>query len=207
MSSQRSKIHPHSIEAETASSVVKKCYGVKTKNERSIILPSPRLQGCCSNKARIETNEDYFRVNDKSGSILKTKRRNLHVSFGDLEVREYNLTLTDHPGTSFGPPIGLSWDHGSAETFDLEVYESYRMLYSPRRLGNELKLSDHTRRKILLNELNFSREEIEKACSDATRIQKQRISSQSRIALEPVEVAIESLKRKVTRIIKKPHSQ
>lgn len=207
MSSQRSKVHPHSTYAKTVSSVVKKGYEVKMKNERSIILQSPRPQGYCSNRARIETNEDCFRANDKSGSMLETKRRNLHVSFGDLEVREYNLTLTDHPGTSFGPPIGLSWDHSCAETFDLEVYESYRMLYSPRRLGKELKLADHTRRKILMNELNFSREEIEKACSDATRIQKQRISSQSWIVLEPVEVAIESLKRKVTRIIKRPHKQ
>ena len=63
------------------------------------------------------------------------------------------------------------------------------------------------RRHFLQNELNISREEIEKACSEAERIQKQRLSSRARIPLEPMDVVIESLKRKVARVVRRTLNQ
>ena len=33
----------------------------------------------------------------------------MHVSFGDIEAREYDQTLVDHPGTTYRPLIGLRY--------------------------------------------------------------------------------------------------
>jgi len=43
----------------------------------------------------------------RTQTLSKPKKNKLHVSFGNLEVREYIQTLVDHPGTSYGPSIGL----------------------------------------------------------------------------------------------------
>mmetsp|Transcript_2470 Transcript_2470/g.2512 ORF Transcript_2470/g.2512 Transcript_2470/m.2512 type:complete len:191 (-) Transcript_2470:250-822(-) len=137
----------------------------------------------------------------------KMKKRKMHVSFGDIEVREYDQTLVDHPGTTYGPSIGLSWDHSSAKILDLEAHECYRILHSPRRVGKALVMTYVTRRNILQHELHFSKEEIEKASSEAALIQKQRLISYARIPLESVDEVMESLKREVTQIVGRKHSQ
>mmetsp|Transcript_37601 Transcript_37601/g.43803 ORF Transcript_37601/g.43803 Transcript_37601/m.43803 type:complete len:209 (+) Transcript_37601:170-796(+) len=162
------------------------------------LSPSINLKLCSSS-----CDEPKSRRNgalNQADSALKKKTRPRRVSFGGLEVRSYSLTLSDHPGTTFGPAIGLSWDHVSTRKFDLEYHEAYRTLYCPRRLAKDLYLTHHARRKMLLNELKFSTEEIEKACSVAELIQKQRISSQSHKLLEPVQIAMESLKFKMSTI-------
>jgi len=156
------------------------------------LSPSINLKLCSSS-----CDEPKSRKNgalNQADSALKKKTRPRRVSFGGLEVRSYSLTLSDHPGTTFGPAIGLSWDHISTQKIDLEFHEAYRMLHCPSRHARDLHLTHHARRKILLDELNFSQEEVEKACSVAQLIQKQRMLSRSLCLLEPDETAIESRK-------------
>jgi len=160
-----------------------------------------------SEEMKVALNEGASFTNEGTRTIPVTKRRKLHVSFGNIEVREYSQTLVDHPGATYGPSIGLSWDHVSAKTLDIEAHECYRIFHTPRRVGNALAMTHSVRRQFLQNELNISREEIEKACSEAERIQKQRLSSRARIPLEPMDVVIESLKRKVARVVRRTLNQ
>ena len=37
------------------------------------------------------------------------KTHKMHVSFGDIEVREYDQTLSDYTGTTYRPSIGLRY--------------------------------------------------------------------------------------------------
>ena len=103
--------------------------------------------------------------------------------------------------------LNNSWDHISAKTLDIEAHECYRILYSPRRVGKALAMPYNTRRNILQHDLHFSKEEIEKASSDAALIQKQRLITHARIQLESVNEVMESLIHKVTRIVGRKHSQ
>eukprot|EP00592_Proboscia_alata_P021910 CAMPEP_0194401906 /NCGR_PEP_ID=MMETSP0176-20130528/592_1 /TAXON_ID=216777 /ORGANISM="Proboscia alata, Strain PI-D3" /LENGTH=187 /DNA_ID=CAMNT_0039198917 /DNA_START=223 /DNA_END=786 /DNA_ORIENTATION=+ len=161
----------------------------------------------CSDGTKVTQNEGSSFPGNSTRKTPVTKRRKLHVSFGNIEVREYSQTLVDHPGATYGPSIGLSWDHVSAKTLDIEAHECYRIFHTPRRVGNALAMTHCVRRQFLQNELNISREEIEKACSEAERIQKQRLSSRARIPLEPMDVVIESLKRKVARVVRRTLNQ
>jgi len=174
------------------------------RDERDVIQENGASYG---DDDRTQANGISRSGDHRTQTLSKPKKNKLHVSFGNLEVREYIQTLVDHPGTSYGPSIGLSWDHISAKTLDIEAHECYRILYSPRRVGKALAMPYHTRRNILQNDLHFSREEIEKASSEAALIQKQRLISYARIPLESVDEVMESLKRKVTRIVGRKHSQ
>jgi len=193
------------MEGERGPSLMKNISQIQFDEEDNINLStSINLKLCRAScgGTQIKKNGDSCKALNQADSALKKKRRTRRrrVSFEGLEVREYSLTLADHPGTTFGPAIGLSWDHVSTRKFDLEYHEAYRTLYCPRRLAKDLYLTHHARRKMLLNELKFSTEEIEKACSVAELIQKQRISSQSHKLLEPVQIAMESLKFKMSTI-------
>jgi hypothetical protein len=61
------------------------------------------------------------------GAVLPPSRRGprRHVTFGNVQVREYSATLGDHPcadGTG-GYPISLDWAHAEAEEYSLDWYE------------------------------------------------------------------------------------
>lgn len=176
-------------------------------DDNTLFLSSEDMCRVRTDKHTISHIEGASYSGDPKVTKPKMKKRRMHVSFGDIEVREYDQTLVDHPGTTYGPSIGLSWDHSSAKTLDLEAHECYRILHSPRRVGKALVMTYDTRRKILQHELHFSRQEIEKASSEAALIQKQRLITHARIPLESVDAVMESLKRKVTRIVGRRHSQ
>eukprot|EP00566_Odontella_aurita_P025858 CAMPEP_0113585234 /NCGR_PEP_ID=MMETSP0015_2-20120614/33567_1 /TAXON_ID=2838 /ORGANISM="Odontella" /LENGTH=111 /DNA_ID=CAMNT_0000490415 /DNA_START=170 /DNA_END=502 /DNA_ORIENTATION=+ /assembly_acc=CAM_ASM_000160 len=69
------------------------------------------------------------------------------VSFDQIEVREYSLTLGDHIPASGGPPLSLGWDYDAKETTTVDKYESTREPH--RRTDQQLYLNICTRRKIL----------------------------------------------------------
>jgi len=98
---------------------------------------------------------------------------NRSVSFTKLEIREFNMTLGNHPSAVTGPPVMLDWEpQPTRETLvDLDLYEKARQ---PRRTRRELKLSFEARRGILENDRGFTVEEVKKAWSEALKIRKQR---------------------------------
>ena len=60
-------------------------------------------------KSRIDVVEQ-LRVKqllyNKTANRIKKSRKS-QVSFGSIEERFYEMTLVDHPGSTYGPPIGL----------------------------------------------------------------------------------------------------
>jgi len=95
-----------------------------------------------------------------------------NVSFTSLKIREFNMTLGNHPSASSGPPVMLDWNSQPQErVIDLDMYERGRQ---PRRNRKELKLSFEDRRGILEKERGFSVEEVKEAWTEALMIRKQR---------------------------------
>jgi len=116
------------------------------------------------------------------------------ASFGTLEIREYPITLGDNPGGVQGPPITLDWQHNEKQTrlVELENYEDTR---GPRRDRRELYMGDNLRRWRLLRENGFKMEELNRACSDAENVRRQR-----RKSLKP-EPALSKMKKKIGKMI------
>ena len=119
------------------------------------------------------------------------------VSFSSLEIREFNMTLGDHPSAISGPPVALDWDQGAgARVVDLDEYERAR---SPRRKRRQLKLSYKDRKGILQN--SFSDDEINKQWREALEIRMQRKETLSRgLVLMTMDDIWESTCRKTKRL-------
>jgi len=122
-----------------------------------------------------------------------------NVSFSSIQVREYNMTLGDHPVSKLGPPVSLDWNYESENVVDLDAYEKARQ---PRRHRRKLKLSYKDREKILLHDRGFSKDEVREAWLSAIEIRKQRRETKARGALnEKMDEAWESANRKFWRLL------
>lgn len=146
------------------------------------------MSGCCQ-------NEYPKSALKKSG----TRPREVgHVSWSSLEIKEFDLTLGDHPSAISGPPVALNWDKVANErTIALDEYERARL---PRRHRRQLKLSNKHRRQVLQEQ--FTDEQVNQAWSEALQIRMQRRETLQR---GPVAVmmddAWESACRKYDRLL------
>jgi len=96
------------------------------------------------------------------------------VSFSNLEIREYPITLGDNPGGTMGPPISLDYQKGETQMVMLEDYENKR---PPRRSLSELHITGDIRTLRLRQEHHVSGSEIDKAIMEAMFIRSQRTRS------------------------------
>jgi hypothetical protein len=122
------------------------------------------------------------------------------VSFSQLEIREFNMTLGDHPSATSGPPVMLDWD--SQPTQRSVSLDEYEMTRSPRRKRKQLKLSYKDRKGILEESGAFSPEEVNQAWAEALRIRQQRQETLKRgLLLMALDDMWESVNRKYRRTL------
>lgn len=77
------------------------------------------------------------------------------VRFHRIEIREYGVTLGDHPGPRVGPSVTIEWQHQAELVVDLNQYER---IFSGvgssakfrRRKGEELRMPPEVRERMLL---------------------------------------------------------
>jgi len=132
---------------------------------------------------------------NRSASPLVVDRS---VSFNKLQIREYDMTLGDHPSAVTGPPVQLSWDHKPEQDIPLEEYERARQ---PRRNRRQLRLSYKERERVLFTERGFTAEEVNSAWMEALTIRKQRKETLSLTdAQRQMEEVWESTQRKIGRL-------
>ena len=126
--------------------------------------------------------------------------RDRSVKFDKVDIREFKMTLGNHPSATSGPPVMLDWDtQPSPHVIDLESYEKARQ---PRRNRRQLKLSLQQRHGILVKERGFSFEEVKSAWQDALEIRKQRKETLERgLALMKWDEVWESTCRKISRLV------
>jgi hypothetical protein len=94
-----------------------------------------------------------------------------NVSFSCLDIKEFPITLGDHPSATSGPPVMLAAEPLCQRVVSLDEYEQKRC---PRRPRQQLKLSYRDRKGILEREQGFTTEEVNQAWAQALKIRKQR---------------------------------
>jgi hypothetical protein len=67
------------------------------------------------------------------------------VSFGSIQVREYERIIGDHPQTKVGVPLSLGWGYYERDSVPIDKYESERVS------KKTLRMSSITRKNILHN--------------------------------------------------------
>lgn len=115
---------------------------------------------------------------NRNGNLLtpSTSRshlsQDLNVQFKEVDIREFKMTLGNHPSATSGPPVMLDWDcKPPNKVVDLDAYEKAR---PPRRSRRQLKLSLQERHNILVKQSGFTFEEVKGAWQEALEIRKQR---------------------------------
>jgi uncharacterized DUF497 family protein len=97
---------------------------------------------------------------------------NKNVRFENVDIREFKMTIGNHPSATSGPPVMLdSETFAPRKVMTLDQYESTR---PPRRKRRQLKLSLQQRHNILVKERGLAFEEVKSAWQEALEIRKQR---------------------------------
>lgn len=82
------------------------------------------------------------------------------VRFANVEVREYAVTIGDHPCCPTGCPLSLDWDYIAEPVTSLDTYEAQR---APRRNRQQLHTTAADRMRILSQEGGLSDGELRRA--------------------------------------------
>jgi len=122
-----------------------------------------------------------------------------NVSFTRLEIKEFNMTLGNHPSAVTGPPVMLDAKPTREHVIDMESYEKARQ---PRRTRKQLKLTFEARRGILENDRGFTVSQVKEAWSEALMIRKQRQETRQRTPQQQLwDEVYESAVRKANRLV------
>lgn len=133
-------------------------------------------------------------------SATDNRSKSYSVTFQNVDIHEFSMTLGDHPAACSGPPVRLDWD-ASLKFFEVNL-EEYEKLRIRRRNRKQLKLSLQQRHNILVKERGFSFEEVKGAWHDALEIRRQRKETLERgLALMKWDEVWESTCRKFNRLV------
>jgi hypothetical protein len=157
---------------------------VRTEKSAWKTLPAP-----CTQPIRRIISSPNLEGNVESGI-----RRN--VSFSQILIRDYEMTIGCNPSCSDGVPVELDWAYQELVPLPVDAYEEHRG--SHRRSRQEMRLGPVMRRDIV-REAGVSRGEIKEAQKMAAKIQRQRAATLSKASLMPIEAMIESAARKIKR--------
>lgn len=111
----------------------------------------------------------------------RLKRR---VTFHEVRIRDYPITLSINPASRFGPAIELGWDYNTETVLPIDEFEKYRN--GKRRTLQKLYLYLPTR-VFRLKNLDFTDAEISQAICEKDQIVKQRDRSNASWAWSPID--------------------
>ena len=75
------------------------------------------------NVNEIESLDASLIATSQSSATPGTASNRKFVRFHRIEIREYGVTLGDHPSTRIGPPVTIEWQHQAELVVDLDQYE------------------------------------------------------------------------------------
>ena len=123
-------------------------------------------------------------------------RRSSVVSFGPIQIREYERIVGDHPDTKIGVPISIGWAYYERKPISIDVYEKQRMERGPRNL----RMTSITRKNLLHNVFGIPEKELRDAEKEVQKTKKQRIQSSKQSGVSAkAEGTLKGIGRKVRR--------
>jgi hypothetical protein len=128
-----------------------------------------------------------------------------NVRFSYVTIRNYDITMSDNPAVTAGPPIQLDWGYEQLPLIPIREFEEFRI---PRRMGqtNRLFISPEFRRGILLR-AGFTDQQIDANDRIVAKVQKNRSLTCLSFPFYRVEYAVRSAGRKIQRKTEKSFSR
>lgn len=154
----------------------------------SLAHPAPALVGTVSPIEQAVVEQEPLSITSADSSSKKA------VSFGLIQVREYNRVVGDNPAGLVGPPMSIGWEFIQKQAVPVDDYEKIkRLTTSDLRIMGSI-----TRKSILRYEFGVSLEDIKAAEKIIRKIQRQRCRTIQRGKLiASIEYGMELAKRKI----------
>jgi len=127
------------------------------------------------------------------------------ITFGTVTIRDYEMTLGDHPDCSYGPPVQLGWNYLEYCPLDVDEYEMHHSLRRPLR---NLCLNYYKRKELLGNKEaggkgDFDEQTLKAAWKDVKKTKSKRNLTKATLPMRRVEDVAESAMRKMGRVLGK----
>jgi hypothetical protein len=130
-------------------------------------------------------------------SLQSSPQLKRNVSFGNMQIRQYNVAISDHPSCSHGPPIQLSWEYDKEKVISvpLESYEKSRTTDgdNPRRERKHLLLSLYERHFLLMKQGGCSKHEIKETMKEVERVKRERMMTDLFLPASPFDETMENI--------------
>mmetsp|Transcript_10065 Transcript_10065/g.12708 ORF Transcript_10065/g.12708 Transcript_10065/m.12708 type:complete len:203 (+) Transcript_10065:45-653(+) len=118
-------------------------------------------------------------IHSTSSACTTSSSSSRSVSFDQVEIREYSITIGDNPSCSNGPPLSLGWTYSNDENhLPLDQYEQYRDGH--RRPMHQMKVPARIRYD-MLREWDVPTSVIANAQRECAEIQRQRSRTFDRV--------------------------
>ena len=125
------------------------------------------------------------------------------VKFDKITIRNYNVTISDHPSCSSGAPIGLSWEY-DPDHIEVPV-ESFEMLREGnRRNRGQMQMPAQIRHDLLRYEFDVPTKDILHHTKEVYHAKKRRMHSVKQAQRRAmVDCIVGSATKPFRRIVKK----
>lgn len=111
----------------------------------------------------------------KTSGFFARRKTSRRVTFTNVYLREYGLTLGDNPSVSSGPPISISWEHTPTEVMPLEGFEEcFYDSDCEKRTTVELAVPKILREKWLRDDWGVSQADMATAVREVNKIKHSR---------------------------------
>eukprot|EP00977_Amphora_coffeiformis_P015261 scaffold4484_cov170-Amphora_coffeaeformis.AAC.1 len=145
------------------------------------------------NQTQTETHDDTESISSDSSASSSGVASRKSVTFQNIEIKQYNMVLGDHPSVSTGPAITIEWDPISRHVLSIDEYES-AFEDGGKRRGQELRMPESMRKDLLA--AFHSEEEMKLARLEVRRVQSQRNMSRAMEEFETLTSVLQSAGRK-----------
>mmetsp|Transcript_37348 Transcript_37348/g.54606 ORF Transcript_37348/g.54606 Transcript_37348/m.54606 type:complete len:333 (+) Transcript_37348:322-1320(+) len=170
------------------------------EHKDSIVVGFDRPTPLPSDMRKLSKRRSILKTSSSCSETSCSSQKKNRIDFKDVVIREYSITLGDHPNCSIGPPISLDWEFEEFHPLALDEYESVR---GRRRNLRQMLLNYYHRKHLFEHVLGFSKEEIKKAQKDVHKVKRQREITRTFLPVRKVEEVAESASRKWKRNVLK----
>lgn len=162
--------------------------------EEQVMVMKASLPPVKSESQLSEMSAELTLATEGSESTFDPEER--RVSFGGIEVREFERVVGDHPDTKIGVPLSIGWAYVQRKSLPIDKYESERVAK-----GN-LRMSSITRKNLLHNVFGIPEEELRAAEKEVQKIKKsrQRSATQSDFSAKS-ESAAKGFRRRIKKVL------
>ena len=164
----------------------------RLKSDGSTIKPALKTRRGSSFSVNISTD----------GSVESTPSAPIkrNITLMDVHIREHERVAGDNPCVTSGVPLSIGWGYVQHKPIPLDLYEKSK---GPSRDKIEMMVPAAIRKSILRDEFDVSVKDLNEAIKNVNVTKRNRRSTVAGEHMEGLGEVVESVKRKLLRVLKK----